>query len=114
MKWLAIILALLAQTAWAECKVKSATYQKDGIMSNESVTVCQNGQVPNTKIKIGDTVLETEVGPSNVKVGYFTHNNAQCRLFTEREGKNNKLRVYHGVICQVDNSPNNWIVVDKW
>ncbi len=114
MKWLPLILVLASSSVWADCKVKSASYQRDGVMSKESVTVCQNGQIPNTKIKIGDTILETEVGPTDVKVGYFKYNNAQCRLFTDRESKNGKLRVYHGVICQVDNSSNNWIVVDKW
>ena len=114
MKWLILFLVLVPVSSWANCNVKSATYQKDGVMSNESVTVCQNGRILDSKIKIGDTILETEVGPSDVKVSYFKYNNTTCKLFTERQGRHSKLQVYHGVICQIDNSPNNWIVMDKW
>ena len=114
MKWLILLLVLVPVSSWANCNVKSATYQKDGVMSSESVTVCQNGRTPDSKIKIGDTILENEVGPTDANVGYFKDKNTTCKLFTERQGRDKKLQVYHGVICQIDNSPNNWMVVDKW
>jgi hypothetical protein len=106
---------MFTTSAFADnCRVTSASIERNGQFENETVTVCKEGfeQVP--KIKIGDTILETEVGKSNVKVGYFKHQNAQCRLFSERHSQNGKLAVYHGVICQIDNSPTNWLVVDKW
>ena len=115
MKKIILFGLIFATSAFADnCRVTSASVERNGQFENETVTVCKEGfeQVP--KIKIGDTILETEVGKSNVKVGYFKHQNAQCRLFTERHSKNGKLAVYHGVICQIDNSPTNWLVVDKW
>ena len=96
------------------CRVSSASIESEGTFKTETITVCKEGEIVNPKIKIGDTILETEVGKSNVNVGYFKHNNAKCRLFTERLTEKGKLRVNHGVICQIDNSPTNWIVVDKW
>ena len=96
------------------CRVTSATLESGGSVKVETVTVCKEGELVQKHIKIGDTILETEVGNSNVKVGYFKHNNAKCRLFSERLTENGKLRVNHGVICQIDNSPTNWLVVDKW
>lgn len=115
MKHLFLIGLFVAGSSFADnCRVTSASVERDGKFETETVTVCKEGQVVSPKIKIGDTILETEVGKSNVKVGYFKHQNANCRLFTERNAQNGKLVVHHGVICQVDNSPTNWIVVDKW
>lgn len=85
-----------------------------GKFETQSVTICQEGNARFTEqVKQGDTILETEVGRSAMKE-YFTYNNARCRLFTERLNQNTVLRVNHGVICQIDNSSTNWLVVDKW
>ena len=116
MKRLVLIIAFLVQPVWANdaCRVTSATAEIDGSFKSETITVCKEGELVAQKIKVGDTILETEVGKSNVKVGYFKYQNSTCRLFTERLTEKGKLRVNHGVICQIDNSPTNWIVVDKW
>ena len=84
-----------------------------GNFQTEAVTVCKEGTSAPPKIKIGDTILESEVGKSKIEK-YFTHKNARCRMFTERYNEDRDLKVYHGVICQIDNSDTNWIVVDKW
>lgn len=79
----------------------------------DSVTVCQTNKPIERRIRIGDTILESEVGTSAV-TKLFKHKGAQCRMFTERLAVNGKLKVYNGVICQVDNSTTDWLVVDKW
>jgi hypothetical protein len=84
-----------------------------GKFSTEAVTICKEGTTTIQKIKKGDHILETEVGKSKIDK-YFTHNNARCRMFTERNDFKGTLAVYHGVICQIDNSNTNWLVVDKW
>lgn len=84
-----------------------------GTFNTESVTVCSEGQKVNHKTKIGDVILENEVGPARV-TKYFNYQNSRCRLFSEHLEVKGELRVYYGVICQLDNSAANWIVVDKW
>lgn len=114
MKKLILLLMFLPSCAYAECRVTSAAFESDGQYKTETVTVCKEGEPVAKSIKKGDTILETEVGKSNATVGYFKYQNTTCRLFTERLTKDGQLRVYHGVICQIDNSPTNWLVVDKW
>jgi hypothetical protein len=114
MKTLAFILLTLPALVYAECRVTSAAFESDGQFKTETVTVCKEGETVAKKIKKGDTILETEVGKSNSRVTYFRYQNTTCRLFTERLTQEGNLRVYHGVICQIDNSPTNWLVVDKW
>ena len=84
-----------------------------GTFNAEAVTICKEGTTTIQKIKKGDHILETEVGKSKI-TKYFTYNNARCRMFTEREDFKGNLAVYHGVICQIDKSDTNWLVVDKW
>jgi hypothetical protein len=115
MKKLIAILLFASSAVWAdECRVTSATAQIGSELKTETITVCKEGEMISQRIKVGDTVLETEVGQSNVRVGYFKYRNSTCKLFTERLTEKGKLRVNHGVICQIDNSPTNWLVVDKW
>jgi len=84
-----------------------------GKFKTEAITACREGEIAPMKIKIGDTILETEVGPSKMNK-YFNYQNNRCRMFSEHMVVDRQLRVYHGVICQVDNSNTNWLVVDKW
>ncbi len=115
MKKIILFLSLIPTLVFGnDCRVTTASFESEGQFKTESVTVCKEGEPVPKKIKKGDTILETEVGSSNARVGYFKHQNATCRLFTERLTEDKKLKVYHGVICQVDNSPINWLVVDKW
>jgi hypothetical protein len=108
------ILLLVSTSAFANCKQTSASIEREGIVANETLTVCKEGVGEFPKIKKGDVILESEVNKSRVDVGYFMHRNTRCRLFMENQTFNGKLRVYNGVICQVDNSDTNWLVVDKW
>lgn len=115
-KYLSILL-LVSTSAFADCRQTSASIEREGIVANETLTVCKEGIGEFPKIKKGDVILENEVNKSRVKVGsdgYFMHRNSRCRLFMENQTFNGKLRVYNGVICQVDNSDTNWLVVDKW
>ena len=115
MKYFALVLLVMSFTAQADnCKVTTASIERGGIVANETVTVCKEGVVEFPKIKIGDTILENEVNRSRASVDYFTYRNSRCRLFMENQNQKGKLRVYHGVICQIDNSDTNWLVVDKW
>ena len=85
-----------------------------GEFKTQAITVCQEGSAkPDDRIKIGDHILENEVGTSPIK-DYFKYKGAKCRMFQEHLSVQRKLRVYNGVICQIDNSDTNWLVVDKW
>jgi hypothetical protein len=85
-----------------------------GQFKTEAVTSCNEGITPKTKIQVGDTILETEVGFGPVVKQYFKYNGARCRMFQEHYTLNSELQTYNGVICQIDNSKTNWLVVDKW
>ena len=113
-QYLSILVLLACSSAFANCRQTSASIEREGIVANETLTVCKEGAVEFPKIKKGDVILETEVNKSRVDVGYFMHRNTRCRLFMENQTHNGKLRVYNGVICQIDNSDTNWMVVDKW
>jgi len=85
-----------------------------GTFNTEAITVCNDGPaIQNKDYKIGDLVLESELGKSPIK-GYFNYNNARCRMYTERKSIDKELKVYNGVICKVENSASNWIIVDRW
>jgi len=84
-----------------------------GKFKSEAVTSCKDGTTPPNKIRIGDTILANEVGPSPIKKT-FKHKGATCRMFQEHTTVDRELRTYNGVICQIDNSDTNWLVVDKW
>jgi hypothetical protein len=84
-----------------------------GRFKTESITVCREGRAIPPTVKVGDQILESEVSKSKMD-RYFTFRNSRCRMFTERAVKNQDLIVYHGVICQIDKSDTNWLVVDKW
>lgn len=93
---------------------KNLLVELGGTFITDSVTVCDDAETDLIdNVKIGDTILENEVGPSKIKE-YFSYQNTKCRMFTQRLAYRHQLRVYNGVICQVDNSKTNWIVVDKW
>jgi len=84
-----------------------------GDFRTEAITTCKEGDTPPLKLKIGDTILETEVGPSPIKKT-FKHKGTTCRMFQEHLTVDRKLQTYNGVICQIDNSDTNWLIVDKW
>jgi len=106
---------LVSQLAVAnECKTTTVTIEKDGKVSNETATICKETGGVDLRVKIGDTILESEVNESAVKK-YFKYNGHKCRLFEESGVVDKKIKDYFGVICQVDpKDENNWIVVDKW
>lgn len=84
-----------------------------GKFKSESVTVCQDGNGTEPTHKIGDLILESEVGKvQNSK--YYTWHGTTCRRFVERQSIKGKLSVTNGVICQTDNHGTNWLIVDKW
>jgi hypothetical protein len=83
-----------------------------GTIESETITVCKSNQNVKFKpVKIGDEVVEAELGRVPERNKYFKYNNATCRMFREKYN-NGVLRVNHGVICQTDNKF--WTVVDKW
>jgi len=86
-----------------------------GKFQTEAITVCKEGESKIEKIKIGDTILENEVGMiPEISPKYFKYRNSQCRLFREKIVSKGELRVNHGVICQIDSKTTNWLVMDKW
>jgi hypothetical protein len=115
MKPLLIALLLVSTSVWADdCRTTTVTIERDGQVHTDTATVCKEGTQISDKIKIGDTILESEVAVNQKVAQYFTYRNSRCRLFQEHQAKDKKLRVNNGVICQIDGSDTNWIVVDKW
>ena len=84
-----------------------------GKFHTEAVTVCSDGGASPHKLRIGDLIMENEVGRVKGE-GYFEYKKSTCRLFVERRGANRKLMVYEGVICKTDEIGGGWIVVDRW
>ncbi len=84
-----------------------------GKYRTEVITTSKEGeQLSDRPVKIGEVVMENELLRVERQTGYFKHNNNRCRLFRERYVQNSKLRVNHGVVCQIND--NDWIIVDKW
>ena len=84
-----------------------------GHFQTESITVCVDGDFKPTKLKIGDIILENEVGfAKNNK--YWKWQGARCRMFQNRTTVDGKPRAYNGVICEADHTVTNWLVVDLW
>ena len=114
MKKLIILSIFLSQMAFANnCKVTTIVTENNGRVDSETATICKEGVTVEPRVKIGDVILENEVGKSKIEK-YFTYKGSQCRMFTEHAVKDKKLKMYNGVICQLDHSDTNWIVVDKW
>jgi hypothetical protein len=114
MKNLLILTVFISQLAFAgDCKVTTVTVERNGQVEAETRTVCKEGATPDTKLKIGDVILENEVGQAPV-TKYFTYHRQRCRMFEEQAIFQKKIRDYYGVICQMDSNGSNWVVVDKW
>jgi hypothetical protein len=110
-----LIMLFLSFNALADnCKVVTVTTENNGKVENQTSTVCKEGVTVEPKIKIGDVILENEVAKNPQVSNYFKYRNSQCRMFIEHTAYNKQMRIYHGVICQLDGSDTNWLVVDKW
>jgi hypothetical protein len=82
-------------------------------MSVETNMVCSDVPKPQVKkVKIGDTIKESEVRAHPNFPKFFRHRGAQCRWFIEPELRNQDLYQYQGIICLSHGSE--WRVVDKW
>lgn len=117
MKKYLLILTLVSGTAWAGCQSRVSTAVKgDEVVSTNTLTVCGDGPIIlEKKVKIGQTILETEVEDvPELNFTYFKHRHSKCRMFRERYMFNNVLQINHGVICQTGEKLDMWTVVDKW
>jgi hypothetical protein len=68
-------------------------------------------------VRIGDVVWESETDVHVIPEfrRYFVYKRSLCRLFAERDNRNQNLMLYQGVVCQVSNAPNSkWRVIDKF
>jgi hypothetical protein len=114
MKYAVIFLLFFSNMAFADdCKITTVTIEHDGKMETESSTICKEGNEVTATVKVGDIILENEVGRSKVKK-YFTYRNARCRMFTEHHVVNKQLHDHYGVICETQEGGPDWVVVDKW
>lgn len=86
----------------------------DGKYRTETITTCGSGRSlrDDSPVKIGEVIMENELGRVDKGPEYFKYKHSKCRLFRERYIQKGSLRVTHGVICQSDNE--DWVVVDKW
>lgn len=68
-------------------------------------------------VKIGDLVFESETDLHTIPAYRkpFQYKRSVCRMFAERDARNQNLMLYQGVVCRVDNMPNSkWRVIDKF
>jgi hypothetical protein len=68
-------------------------------------------------VRIGDVIWQSEVDvhPMPEERPYFWYKRTQCRLFAERDHKEQNLMIYQGVICKMDSDRNGkWRVLDKY
>jgi len=85
-----------------------------GKYRTETITTCGSGRSlrDDSPVKIGEVVMENELGRVDKGAEYFKYKHSKCRLFRERYIQKGLLRVTHGVICQSDSE--DWVVIDKW
>ena len=84
-----------------------------GQFKTEANMVCNDGDKVAGPIKIGDSILENEVGMNQRLNFYWPYKQySKCRVFKERYVRNKVQVEYNGVICQKSDS--DWLVVDKW
>ena len=68
-------------------------------------------------VKLGETIWESEVDVHIVPAErpYFVYKNTQCRMFVERNSRDQNLFTYQGIICRLNTTKNSkWQVVDKY
>ena len=68
-------------------------------------------------VKRGETIWESEVDVHIIPAErpYFVYKNTQCRMFVERNSRDQNLFTYQGVICRLNTTRNSkWQVVDKY
>ena len=68
-------------------------------------------------VKHGDVIWESEVDIHTVPAErpYFLYKNTQCRMFVERNSRDQNLFTYQGIICRLNTTKNSkWQVVDKY
>lgn len=68
-------------------------------------------------VRIGDVIWESETDlhtyPQERK--YFWYKRTQCRMFVERDSRNQNLMLYQGIMCRLNASGNSkWQVIDKY
>jgi hypothetical protein len=115
MKKLLISLLFVSTGALASnCKVTTVVVENDGKVDSQTATICKEGNRVQPKTQIGDVVLESELSQNPKVKEYFKYKNSRCRMFIEHGVRNKEVAVYHGVMCQADDSETNWVVVDKW
>ena len=87
-------------------------------MSADTQMVCSDlPEIRVRPVRIGDLVLESETDLHTIPAYRkpFTYKRSVCRMFAERDSRNQNLMLYQGVVCRVDNMPNSkWRVIDKY
>ena len=68
-------------------------------------------------VQRGETVWESEVNLHNnpMERKYFYYKDTKCRMFVERDARDQNMYMYQGIICKKDSTPNSkWLVLDKY
>jgi hypothetical protein len=68
-------------------------------------------------VKPGERIWESEVDVHTIPAErpYFVYKNTQCRMFVERNSRDQNLFTYQGVICRLNTTKSSkWQVVDKY
>jgi len=68
-------------------------------------------------VRIGDVIWQSEVDMHTIPVERkdFWYKRSRCRMFVERDGRNQNLTVNQGIICALDSRVDSkWRVIDKY
>jgi hypothetical protein len=88
-----------------------------GVSADNQMVCSDFPEIRVRPVKIGEVVWETETDLHTIPTFQktFTYKRSLCRLFAERDIRNQNLMLYQGVVCRIDNMANSkWRVIDKY
>lgn len=87
-------------------------------MQSDSQMICSDlPEIRVHRVRVGDIIWESETDVHSIidERKYFWYKRSRCRMFVERDTRNQNLWLYQGVICAVDSGSNSkWQVIDKY
>ena len=87
-------------------------------VKSDSQMVCSDlPEIRVHPVRIGDVIWQSEVDvhPMPEERPYFWYKKTQCRMFAERDHREQNLMIYQGIICKMDSNRNGkWQVIDKY
>lgn len=100
-----------------DIKRSSLLVEVTGVSADSQMVCSDFPEIRVRPVRIGDVVWESETDLHTIPAMRkpFTYKRSLCRMFVERDNKNQNLMLYQGVVCRIDNMSNSkWQVIDKY